>query len=77
LTYAIKPYAFIAALDKEGIFRISGDALDIEAYKQAFDNNEVRQTSTYCPVHPITSRVNTACEWDRTWSSSRAQMCTW
>jgi hypothetical protein len=30
-----------AGLDKEGIFRISGDALEIEAYKQAFDSNVV------------------------------------
>ncbi|ELR25466.1 RhoGAP domain containing protein [Acanthamoeba castellanii str. Neff] len=38
-------------LDKEGIFRISGDALEIEAYKQAFDSNEDVEFKAGTDVH--------------------------
>lgn len=42
-------------LDKEGIFRISGDALEIEAYKQAFDSNEDVEFKAGTDVHVVSS----------------------
>lgn len=42
-------------LDKEGIFRISGDALEIEAYKQAFDSNVDVEFKAGTDVHVVSS----------------------